>query len=219
MEAIQQFIEGLVQTLEPIITNNGYWLIALIICLENAGIPLPGETSLIFASVMASSGKLNIWLVLGAAVSGAIIGDNIGYFLGRRYGRELILRYGKVFGMTPERFERAEKSFLQNSTWAVYFGRFVILLRILAGPLAGIINMPWPKFFLFNALGAFSWAGIIGGASFFFGKQVETFFKDLGIWALVLVVVVVFGYALTREFWEEQKLKREMAAEAKKKAE
>jgi len=217
MEAFQRLIEAIVQVLEPIIAANGYWLIALIIFLENAGIPLPGETSLIFAGVLASQGKLNIGFVLLSAVMGAILGDNAGYFLGRRFGRSLVLKYGKIFGMTPEKFERAEISFLKNSSWAVYFGRFIILLRILAGPLAGITQMPWPKFFIFNALGAISWAGAIGGASYFFGKQVEEFFKDLGIWALVGVVAAVLLYSFSREWWEERKLKQAMDADAKAK--
>lgn len=217
-EQFQHLIETIINTLLPFLEANGYWLIALIVFLENAGIPMPGETVLILTSALAAQGRLNFAWVLVAAVTGAILGDNMGYFLGRRFGRDLILKYGKVLGLTEAKFAKAEAGFLKNSAWAVYFGRFILLLRILAGPLAGITNMPWPKFFLFNALGAISWAGAIGTASYFFGKQVEAFFKDLGVWALVITVVLIVGYSVTREWFEERKLKRELAEEAAHKA-
>ncbi|WP_287128740.1 DedA family protein [Candidatus Cyanaurora vandensis] len=216
MTAIQQFIETLVQNLQPFLEANGYWLIALIIFLENSGIPLPGETILIISGVLASQGRLQIAGVLLAAITGAILGDNMGYFIGKRYGRNLVLKYGKVFGMTPAKFAKAEAGFLKNSAWAVFFGRFIVLLRILAGPLAGITNMPWPKFFIFNALGAISWATAIGGASYFFGKQVEQFFQSLGIWSLVIALGGILVYTLLRETWEARKLKRELAEEESK---
>ncbi|WP_218079699.1 DedA family protein [Anthocerotibacter panamensis] len=215
-ETIQSFVENLVQNLQPFLEANGYWLISLVVFLENAGIPLPGETMLILASAFASQGKLNFAGVLAAAITGAVLGDNMGYFLGRKFGRGLILRYGKIFGLTPPKFEKAEVNFLKNSSWAVFFGRFIILLRILAGPLAGIANMPWPRFFLFNALGAICWATAIGTASFFFGKQVEAFFQGLGVWALVITVVLVILFSITREWWEERKLQRELAQDRAK---
>jgi membrane protein DedA with SNARE-associated domain len=208
----------MLEAIQPYLETYGYWVIALIILLENAGLPLPGETTLILAGVLAHQGTLSFPLVLLAAITGAIVGDNCGYFIGRRYGRDLVLKFGKNFGLSPAKFAKAEEGFLKNSSWAVFFGRFIVLLRVLAGPLAGITQMPWPKFFLFNAMGAIAWASAIGTASYIFGQQVETFFKDLGIWALVIAVVLVIGFSITRTFIEERKLEREIK-EAEKKAE
>jgi membrane protein DedA with SNARE-associated domain len=200
----------MLDAIQPYLETYGYWVIALIILLENAGVPLPGETTLILGGVLANQGTLSLPLVLLAAITGAIIGDNCGYFIGRRYGRGLILKFGKNFGLSPAKFAKAEEGFLKNSSWAVFFGRFIVLLRVLAGPLAGITQMPWPKFFLFNAMGAIAWASAIGTASYIFGQQVETFFKDLGIWALVIAVVLVIGFSATRTYFEERKLEREI---------
>ncbi len=200
----------MLEAIQPYLETYGYWIVALIILLENAGLPLPGETTLILAGVLAHQGTLSFPLVLLAAISGAIVGDNCGYFIGRRYGRDLVLKFGGNFGLSPAKFAKAEEGFLKNSAWAVFFGRFIILLRVLAGPLAGITQMPWPKFFLFNAMGAITWATAIGTASYIFGQQVETFFKDLGIWALVITIVLVIGFSMTRTFIEERKLEREI---------
>jgi len=213
VEEFQGLLGHLVDNIQPFLTTHGYWIIAVIIFLENAGIPLPGETILIICGALAGQGKLDLTWVLVAAISGAILGDNAGYLIGRRFGRTLVLKYGKVFGLTEAKFEVAEQSFLKNSAWAVFFGRFVLLLRILAGPLAGIINMPWPKFFLFNALGAISWASAIGLASFYFGKQVEQFFQSLGVWALVITLVAIVAYSVTREYFGEKKLEQQIEAE------
>jgi membrane protein DedA with SNARE-associated domain len=208
----------MLEAIQPYLETYGYWVIALIILLENAGLPLPGETTLILAGVLAHQGTLSFPLVLLAAITGAIVGDNCGYFIGRRYGRDLVLNFGKNFGLSQAKFAKAEEGFLKNSSWAVFFGRFIVLLRVLAGPLAGITQMPWPKFFLFNAMGAIAWASAIGTASYIFGQQVETFFKDLGIWALVIAIVLVIGFSATRTFIEERKLEREIK-EAEKEAE
>ena len=200
----------MLEAIQPYLETYGYWIVALIILLENAGLPLPGETTLILAGVLAHQGTLSLPLVLLAAITGAIVGDNCGYFIGRRYGRDLVLKFGGNFGLSPAKFAKAEEGFLKNSAWAVFFGRFIILLRVLAGPLAGITQMPWPKFFLFNAMGAITWASAIGTASYIFGQQVETFFKDLGIWALVITIVLVIVFSMTRTFIEERKLEREI---------
>ncbi len=206
----------MLEAIQPYLETYGYWVIALIILLENAGVPLPGETTLILGGVLANQGALSLPLVLLAAITGAIIGDNCGYFIGRRYGRGLVLKFGKNFGLSPAKFAKAEEGFLKNSAWAVFFGRFIVLLRVLAGPLAGITQMPWPKFFLFNAMGAIAWASAIGTASYIFGQQVETFFKDLGIWALVITVVLVIGFSVTRTYFEERKLEQEIKEAEKK---
>ncbi|MBW4697061.1 MAG: DedA family protein [Aphanocapsa lilacina HA4352-LM1] len=200
-------IEQLAESIQHFLESNGplgYLLIAGIIFLENSGLPLPGETTLILASVLASKEILAFPLVLIAAICGAILGDNMGYFIGRRFGRDLVLKYGKVFGLTQDKFDRAEAAFLKNSAWAVFIGRFIVLLRILAGPLAGITRMPWPKFVLFNALGAFAWGGAIGTAAYFFGVAVLKFFEGIGVWGLILLVVAIIAFGVVRHFMDER---------------
>ncbi len=216
MDIIKGFFENLQPILQSFLETYGYSVVALVIFLENAGLPVPGETTLILASALsAKNAALSFPLVLLAAVTGAILGDNMGYFLGRRYGRGLILTYGKFLGLTAPKFEKAEKSFLKNSAAAVFVGRFIFLLRVLAGPLAGITEMPWPKFFLFNSLGAITWASIIGTTAYFFGEKMGEVFKDLGIWAAVILIGAIVIFSLGREFWEERKLKRELEADKK----
>lgn len=213
-------MEALTENIRYFIEHFGalaYVLIAGIILLENAGIPLPGETTLILAGTLCGGEHpiLSFPLVLIAALSGAIVGDNLGYFLGRRYGRGLILRYGGKFGLNDEKFDRAETAFLKNSSWAVFIGRFIVLLRILAGPLAGITRMPWLRFVLFNALGALAWASAITTAAFFFGKAVSGFIESIGIWGLVLLVGGILLFGMVRHYMDEQAEKR-AALEARK---
>ncbi|AGY56369.1 DedA family protein [Gloeobacter kilaueensis] len=209
-EHLAQFIQQFLETSGPL----SYLLIAGIIFLENAGIPLPGETTLILAGVFAASGSLSFPLVLLSAIGGAVLGDNMGYFIGRRFGRDLVLRFGRRFGLTQEKFDRAEAAFLKNSAWAVFVGRFIVLLRILAGPLAGMTRMPWPKFVLFNSLGAIAWASAIGTAAYLFGNVVLEYVEKLGIWGLILLVVAIVLFGTVRHFMDERSEKR-AAARAK----
>ena len=207
-EVIKQFLE----------TNGalGYFLIAGIIFLENSGIPLPGETTLILAGTLAAGTDpiLSFPLVLLSAVAGAILGDNMGYFIGRRFGRNLVLKYGRVFGLTQEKFDSAEAAFLKNSGWAVFIGRFIVLLRILAGPLAGITRMPWPKFVLFNSLGAVAWASAIGTAAYFLGGAALKFVEGIGIWGLILLVAAIILFGVVRHFLDERALHKATQAKA-----
>jgi membrane protein DedA with SNARE-associated domain len=196
-----------------------YLLIAGVIFLENAGVPLPGETTLILAATFTAGAHplLSFPFVLLAAIGGAVLGDNMGYFIGYRYGRDLVLKYGSRFGMTAEKFDRAEAAFLKNSGWAVYVGRFILLMRILAGPLAGITRMPYPKFVLFNTLGAVSWATAIATASYFFGNAVVEYMQSVGIWGLVILVAGIILFGIVRHYMDEKA--DEKAAEAAKKEE
>ncbi len=131
-----------------------------IILLESMGIPLPGEITLISASLLAATGATNIWGVAIAASIGAIVGDSIGYAIGRRGGRPLLERFGRRFPkhFGPSHLARAERIFAKWGVWAVFFGRFVALLRILAGPLAGALHVPYRKFLIANAAGGIVWA-------------------------------------------------------------
>lgn len=171
----------------------GYPGIAAIVGLESAGLPLPGETTLLAASYLAATGHLSLPLVIGSAALGAIVGDSIGYFVGRRGGRRFLERYGKYVGVTPEKLVRADDYFVRHGAKTVFFGRFVALLRVLAGPLAGASRMPYRRFLAANVAGAVAWATTMGTLGFFFGKPVAAILSSLGVWALVALAVFVIA--------------------------
>src|SRR5438477_2310659 len=139
---------GELQQLAPL---HGYWVVGLIVGLESLGLPLPGETILVLATIYAATDpNLNVWLVIVAAAVGSIIGDNIGYWLGKTYGYALLLRYGRHIGMSDARIKVGQYLFLRHGGKVVFFGRFVALLRILAAVLAGVNRMPWRGFLFAN---------------------------------------------------------------------
>src|SRR4051812_16168590 len=125
------------------------------------GVPLPGDIILVTSSIMAAGGMVEIGWVAVAASVGAIVGDSVGYAIGRRGGRAMLERLGRRFPkhLGPAHLARAEQIFARHGVWAVFFGRFVALLRILAGPLAGALHVPYRKFLVANAAGGVIWAG------------------------------------------------------------
>lgn len=170
-----------------------YALVGLVIGLESLGIPLPGEIILVSAALLASQhGDINP-VVLGAcAVAGAIIGDSIGYAIGRKGGRPLLAWLGAKF---PRHFSEghiatAEKSFEKWGMWAVFFGRFVALLRIFAGPLAGVLRMPYWKFLTANVLGGILWAGGTTAVIYYVGIVAESWLKRFSWLGLVLALLI-----------------------------
>lgn len=172
-----------------------YVAVGLVVGVESVGVPLPGEIVLISASVGASTGLADP-LALGAvAAGGAIIGDSVGYAIGKRYGTSLLDWLGrkapKHFG--PKRLARAERAFDRWGAWAVLFGRFVALLRILAGPLSGVLGMPYGKFLAANATGGLLWAGTITSVAYVFGLVAEKWFRQVSWVALAAVVVLAAG--------------------------
>lgn len=179
--AIGQLVDGALGALRAL----GYPGIGVIVGLESMGLPLPGETTLIAASYLAATGHLSLPLVIGSAALGAIVGDSLGYLIGRRGGRRLLERRGRWIGVTPEKLAKADRYFARHGAKTVFFGRFIALLRILAGPLAGASQMPYRRFLAANAAGALTWATIMGTLAFFFGKPVAAVLSSLGVWALV----------------------------------
>jgi membrane protein DedA with SNARE-associated domain len=169
-----------------------YAVVGGIILLESMGIPLPGEITLVSASILAATGAINIWGVAAAAATGAIIGDSIGYTIGRRGGRALLTRLGRRFPrhLGPEHVARAERVFARWGVWAVFFGRFVALLRILAGPLAGALRVPYRKFLLANATGGIAWAYLTAFVIYYAGRAAERYLKDFSWVALAVAVAV-----------------------------
>ena len=174
-----------------------YLLVGGIILLESMGVPLPGEIALVSAALLAATGVTSPWGVAIAASAGAIIGDSIGYAIGRRGGRPLLERLGRRFPkhFGPAHLARAEDVFRKWGVWAVFFGRFVALLRILAGPLAGALHVPYRKFLMANAAGGIIWASGTTVVIYYAGKTAERYLQGFS-W-IALVVAVVFGIATT----------------------
>ncbi|MFJ3234136.1 DedA family protein [Streptomyces sp. NPDC086787] len=192
-----------------------YALVALVIALESLGIPLPGEIVLVSAALLSSQSDGIDPIILGAcATVGAVIGDSIGYAIGRKGGRPLLAWLGKKF---PRHFgERhiatAERSFEKWGMWAVFFGRFIALLRIFAGPLAGVLHMPYWKFLIANVLGGICWAGGTTAVIYYVGVVAEDWLKRFSYLGLVAAALV----GLTSMLVLKRKAKR---ATAEKRAE
>jgi membrane protein DedA with SNARE-associated domain len=167
------------------------------ILLENAGIPLPGETALLIAGYFTSEAGghvLHLWAVILCAFLGAVTGDNLGYLLGRRLARPRLAAGKRFLFLTPERFRKAEEYFAKYGAATVFFGRWVALLRIAAGPAAGAAGMPWGRFLVANAAGALVWATGVGLVGHFAGPawQALKTWLGRGAWALAGGVVIAF---------------------------
>jgi len=200
-------------TLQQWLQDWGYGVVFGAMLLENAGVPLPGETVTLLAGYAAGSGQLQVWGVMGAAAGGAILGDNLGYWVGRRAGWGLLLRAGKLLGRSPEQMEALRERFLRHAGKSVLLGRFVAVLRVLAGPIAGAVRMPYRRFLLFNALGAMLWAATMVSLAWLGGRwiPVEKMVRgvvEFGLGALVLVVLLLAIPRLIARF-EERPLKEE----------
>jgi membrane protein DedA with SNARE-associated domain len=170
-----------------------YLMVGLVVGVESIGIPLPGEIVLMTAALMSSQGDVNPWGVAVAGIIGAVGGDSIGYSIGRKGGKPLLERLGRRFPkhFSPGHVATAERSFERWGMWAVFFGRFVALLRIFAGPLAGVLKMPYLRFLTANALGGIVWAGGITAVIYNVGKVAEPWLSRFG-W-VGLGIAVVFG--------------------------
>lgn len=205
------FFDGTISTttLESLLHHWGYWVVFGAMLLENAGLPLPGETVTLLGGYAAGSGHLNVFGVMAAAAGGAIMGDNLGYWVGRRAGWGLVLRVGRLLRRSPEQMESLRTSFLRHAGKSVLIGRFVAVLRVLAGPLAGAVHMPYRRFVLFNCLGAVLWAGTMVSLAWLGGRWIPfermvTGVVEFGLGALVLVVVLLAIPRLISRFEERQ---------------
>lgn len=176
----------------------GYLVLAALVGIESTGVPVPGETALITAGVLANHGRLDIVLVVVIAAAAAIIGDNIGYLIGRTGGRALILRPGPFEERRREFLRHGEPFFRAHGPKAVFLGRWVAGLRIAAAWLAGINHMHWRTFLFWNALGGIAWATSVGVAAYLLGPAVEKIVRDVGFGGVGVVVVLVLGFFLVR---------------------
>lgn len=183
------------ETIPPIVV---YLLVGGFVMIESLGIPIPGETVLIAAALLASQHTIGVsalWIGVAASAA-AIIGDSIGYLIGRRWGHPLFAWLGRRFPshFGPAHVAYAEKVFDRWGVYAVFFGRFIALLRIFAGPLSGALEMPYPRFLAANAAGGICWAGGLTAAVYFLGEIADTWFSRFS-W-IALVVAVLSGLAI-----------------------
>ena len=204
-------VDALLISVSPVVI---YVLVGLVIGLESMGIPLPGEVILVSAALMAARQELDVsplWVAV-AASAGAIAGDSIGYLAGRRWGDRMFEVLGRRFPRQagPDRLAYAEHIFTRYGVWAVFFGRFVALLRIFAGPVAGALRMPYPRFLAANALGGIAWAGGTTTAIYTLGTRAEEWLKGSSWIGLALAVTV--GIAVSTVF--RRRLERAVARHA-----
>jgi LPXTG-motif cell wall-anchored protein len=181
--------------------NLGYPLLGVFVGIEALGVPVPGETAVIFGGLAASSGRLNIVLVIVVASAGAIIGDNIGFVIGRRGGRAVLERPGRFEAERRRVLEIGDPFFERHGGKAVFLGRWIAGLRIWASWLAGASQMRWRTFLIWNAMGGIAWATSVSLAAYYGGKSVESVFSKIGVYALIaagVVVVLGLGYLLRR---------------------
>lgn len=179
--------------------HYGYAAVFLGVMLENAGLPLPGESVLLFGAFLAHQGGLSIWWVIANAFTGATAGGSLGYLIGHFGGPELVRRMRTHAFLFGGRFDRAQQTFQKHGGWAVFLGRFVVGLRIVVGLLAGALKMHFVPFFLLNAMGSLLWAGTMGAVGYTIGSswgRILHFVRDLNGTALILVVVIAMGLLL-----------------------
>jgi membrane protein DedA with SNARE-associated domain len=198
--------------LHDLIAAYGYWAIAVVIGLESTGLPLPGETTLILSAIYAATThNLNIWGVLAAAAIGAIVGDNIGYWLGRTFGYSLLLRFGRYLGITDQRIKLGQYLFLRHGGKVVFFGRFIAVLRVLAAFLAGANRMEWRPFLLANGAGGILWAVAYGLGAYSFGAALSHAHRSIGL-VLLLIAAALVALALLYVRSHEAELQRQADA-------
>ena len=192
-------------SLEAIIQSIGYPAVFIFVAGECMGIPMPGETGLLIAAATAGTGKIfNIYAVIAVASAAAIIGDTVGYWIGRKGGRKVVLRLMGKFHIKQEHLEKTERFFSRHGGKAVFFGRSFSYLRVLTALLAGVSHMYYPRFLLFNALGGITWAVVFGMAGFHFGKNLGFFrsiMHEIAIGILVVAVIAAGIYFLRKRGW------------------
>jgi membrane protein DedA with SNARE-associated domain len=187
------------------VVDYGYLAVFLGILLEDFGLPAPGETMLIASSVLAARGALNIFWLLPLAWLGAVIGDSIGFFIGAKGGHRVLTRYGSRVGISLERLQRVEEFFARYGDLVVVAARFFVILRQLNGIVAGTLEMPWPRFFLYNAIGAALWVGFWGGLTYWLGQRFFKFVHMFGwVWPTLAGLGILALIVLAVQFWRRR---------------
>ncbi|TBR59056.1 DedA family protein [Mastigocladus laminosus UU774] len=196
------------ENIQRIAHDYGYWAIFFGILLENLGIPIPGETVTLVGGFLAGSHELNYWLVLGDAVAGAVIGGICGYWVGRTGGWPILVRIGSLFRFSEARLLTIKEQFSENAAKAIFFGRFLALLRIFAAPMAGIAGIPFGKFFFYNFIGATAWGGVMVTLAFFAGTVVSL--EQLVAWVskFAIAALLILAAFIIIPLWLEARQQR-----------
>lgn len=192
-------MEHVLHQLKPYLDQYGYLTVLVAIFLEDFGVPMPGETLLIAGALLATQGQFNIYILMAVAWAAAVLGDNVGYLIGRLGGRRLVLRFGKYVFITPKRLEYAEGFFRRRGAIVVVVARFIEVLRQLNGIIAGTVNMPWGRFVLYNGIGAALWVGLWSMLFYQLGNQgqrIGMLFKKYEPYALAAIALVVGALVL-----------------------
>ena len=188
--------------LTDLFARYGYFVVFFGVLLENAGIPVPGETILLAGAALARFGHLSLVWVVTTAIAGAVLGDNIGFVIGRRGGRRLLERHGRLLGLTKQRLDQFDAFFARHGAKTVFIARFVTGLRVVGAVLAGASTLPWGRFLIFNAAGAVAWATTFGAVGYALGYSWETIERWLGhlglVFLVVLAVVALFAVGRSR---------------------
>jgi undecaprenyl-diphosphatase len=192
--------------------NVGYAAVFALIAIETMGIPVPGETALIAAALLAHEGHMDIGTLVVLAAAAAILGDNVGFAIGRRFGRRLVEAPGPLQGYRLRLLAHGEPFFARHGPKAVFLGRWIAGLRIASAWLAGINRMRWPTFVFWNALGGIAWASSVGFAVYLAGSVAERIIKVVGPAAAGVLVVVGLAYLL----WRRRAQRTRAAVEARR---
>jgi len=181
------------------LTSYGYIVLFVLVSLESLGIPLPGETALVTASAFAAQGHLSIVGVIATATAAAILGDNGGYWIGRKGGLAFVRRYGGLLRIDERTIQRVHAYFDAHGAKTVFIGRFIALLRTWAAFFAGVAAMRYSTFMMYNAIGGVVWASLFGTLGYVFGRNLPALEHNLGIVSVVLVIaVILFAVVLVR---------------------
>ena len=199
--------------MQDLIAGYGLWVLFFVVMLESMGVPVPGETALVTAALYAgSTHRIDIVSVVLVAAAGAMIGDNIGYLIGRSIGVRLLVRYGRYIRLNETRLKVGQYLFRRHGGKIVFFGRFVAFLRAFAAVLAGANRMPWPHFLLMNGLGGICWASLFGGGAYLFGEQIKRVAGPVGLLLLVAAIgLAVAGLVFFRRHEKDLEQRAEAA--------
>ncbi len=182
-------------SLMHLLESYGYIAVLIFVAIESTGIPFPGETMLIIAAIYAgTTHHLSIPFVIASAALGAILGDNLGFWVGREGGYRLLRHYGRYIHLDERKLKLGQYLFQKHGNKVVFFGRFVAVLRAWAAFLAGTNRMRWPSFLLYNALGGIIWATIFGLGGYFLGSRVNQLTGPVGIVAIVLAAIILIAF-------------------------
>lgn len=205
---------GIVHGVQGYLEQYGYPVLFLIVFVESFGIPAPGQTLLITAALFAATGKLNLWLVLLIAFAAAVVGDNLGYMIGRQGGHKLLFRYGRHFGLPRHKLEGLQARFERHGGWFVAIARFFDVLRQINGMIAGSAEMGFRRFVLFNTLGAALWVSLWGFGAYYAGRGLQQWvgeYEYVSTW-LVLGVFVLSVAVIGIWLWRQARNRRRQAA-------